>query len=215
MSYVDGRRDGRGWAFRGTYGPDPVNGFTLLREAYEATEDGYDGPVTVPALWDRLTTTVVSADCHGIGIDLATRFRHLARPVVDTYPVAIADRIEELDRWIGPAVNHGVAAADRPGPARSVLLEAFEQLDARLHRSRYLLGDALTKADIRLWVTLVRYDLGPNARRRINPGPHVYPHLWAYARDLYAIPAFRDSTDFAAFTRPGARMPDWTMPACR
>jgi putative glutathione S-transferase len=215
MSYVDDRRDGRGWAFRAGRGPDPVNGFTLLREAYEATEEGYDGPVTVPTLWDRATATVVSGDHHGIGVDLATRFRHLARPVVDTYPAALAGRIEELDRWIGPAVNLGAAAAGRSGPARGHLLEAFEQLDARLSRSRYLLGDALTEADVRLWVTLVRYDAGPNARRTINPGLHVYPHLWAYARDLYAVPAFRDTTDFAAFTRPGARPADWTQPACR
>ena len=69
--------------------------------------------------------------------------------------------------------------------------------------------------DIRLWVSLVRYDVGPNADRRINPGLHVYPHLWAYARDLYAVPAFRDTTDFAAFTRPDGRTADWTMPACR
>jgi len=46
----------------------------------------------------------------------------------------------------------------------------------------------------------VRYDVGPNARRGINPGLHVYPHLWRYARNLYQIPAFRDTTDFAAFT---------------
>jgi putative glutathione S-transferase len=213
MSYVDDRRDGRGWAFRSYRGPDPVNGFRLLRDAYDATEDGYDGPVTVPALWDRATSAVVSVDAHGIGVDLASRFQHLARPVIATYPAALADRIEDLDRWIGPAVNRGVGAAGRPGPARGALLEAFEQLDARLSRSKYLLGDALTEADIRLWVTLVRYDAGPNARRTINPGLHVYPHLWAYARDLYTIPAFRDTTDFAAFTRPGARLPDWNQPA--
>jgi putative glutathione S-transferase len=220
MSYVDDRRDGRGWAFRAGRGPDPVNGFTLLREAYEATEEGYDGPVTVPALWDRATATVVSGDHHGIEIDLVTRFRHLARPVPDTcpahtYPARLAGRIEELDRWIGPAVNRGAGAAGRSGRARGALLEAFEQLDARLARSRYLLGDALTQADVRLWVTLVRYDAGPNAQRAINPGLHVYPHLWAYARDLYAVPAFRDTTDFAAFTRPGARPAGWNQPACR
>jgi putative glutathione S-transferase len=208
MSYVDGDRDARGWAFRETHGPDPVNGFTLLREAYEATEEGFDGHVSVPTLWDRFGSRVVSNDYHGIGIDLATRFRHLAEPLIDTYPAALAGRIEELDRWLGPAVNRRTDAG--------TLLDAFELLDARLSRTRFLLGDdAPTEADIRLWVTLVRYDVGPNAGRRINPGLHVYPHLWAYARDLYAIPAFRDTTDFAAFARPGARVPDWDRPADR
>ncbi|MEU7901551.1 glutathione S-transferase C-terminal domain-containing protein [Actinoplanes sp. NPDC049118] len=212
MSYVDGARDGRGWAFRERYGPDPVNGFTLLREVYEATEEGFDGHVSVPALWDRANARLVSNDCYGIGIDLATRFRHLAEPVVETYPPRLRERIEELDRWLGPAVNHGAGAAGGPGTARTALLEAFEQLDGRLSRSRFLLGDDLTEADIRLWVTLVRYDVGVNADRAVNPGLHVYPHLWSYARELYRIPAFRDTTDFGAFSRPGAIRPDWEEP---
>ncbi|UQU62092.1 glutathione S-transferase C-terminal domain-containing protein [Couchioplanes caeruleus] len=215
MSFVDGERDGRGWAFREQYGPDPVNGVAFLREVYEAGEEGFDGHVSVPALWDRVHSRLVSNDSHTIGIDLATRFRHLATPLVDTYPEHLRDRIEELDRWLGPAVNHGAGAATRPGPARAALLEAFEQLDDRLSRSRYLLGDALTEADIRLWVTLVRYDVGANAARTINPGLHVYPHLWSYARDLYTIPAFRDTTDFATFSRPDATLPDWSAPADR
>jgi len=211
MSYVDGSRDGRGWAFRETYGPDPVNGFTLLRDAYEATEEGFDGHVSVPTLWDRFASRVVSNDCHGIGIDLATAFQHLTVAATDTYPVALRDEIEELDGWLGPVVNHGVgAAAQGDEPARAALLEAFEQLDARLAGASHLVGGVLTEADIRLWVTLVRYDVGANATKTINPGLHVYPHLWAYARRLYAIPAFRDTTDFASFTRPGATLPDWT-----
>jgi len=56
LSYVDDVRDGRGWAFRERRGPDPVNGFTFLAEAYEATEPGYDGHVSVPVLWDRQTS---------------------------------------------------------------------------------------------------------------------------------------------------------------
>jgi putative glutathione S-transferase len=212
MSFVDGYRDGRGWAFRARYGPDPVNGFALLREAYEATRPGFDGHVSVPALWDRATGRLVSNDCTGIGLDLATRFEHLAAPVVRPYPEPLRDRIDELDRWLGPAVNQGVGAAGSPGPARQALLAAFAELDDRLAGSRYLLGDEPTEADVRLWVTLVRYDVGANAGRTINPGLHVYPRLWSYARDLYRIPAFRDTTDFASFTRPGAQMPDWDAP---
>ncbi|MBM2616576.1 glutathione S-transferase C-terminal domain-containing protein [Actinoplanes sp. LDG1-06] len=210
MSYVDNTRDARGWAFRERYGPDPVNGFTLLRQAYDATVDDYAGHIAVPTLWDRFTTRVVSNEATGIGIDLATRFRHLAGNPVDTYPEHLRGPIDELDRWLRPAVNEGVGAAARePGHARTALLDAFELLDARLSRSDFLVGGVLTEADIRLWVTLVRYDVGPNALRTINPGLHVYPHLWRYARRLYAVPAFRDTTEFAAFTRPGAIRPDW------
>ncbi len=202
LSYVDGARDARGWAFRATHGPDPVNGFTLLRQAYEATEEGFDGPAGVPVLWDRFRARVASNDHRGIALDLATRFRHLARPVVDTYPAALRDRIDAQEDWIGTAVD---VRRDR-----ATLLEAFEQLDARLSRVRFLLGGALTQADVRLWVTLVRYDARANAHRTINPGLHVFPHLWRYARELYAVPAFHATTDFSAFTVPGARLPDWT-----
>jgi putative glutathione S-transferase len=219
VSYVDNARDGRGWAFRERYGPDPVNGFTLLREAYEATEENFDGHVSVPTLWDRATAAVVSNNFKTIGIDLATGFGHLATRLVDTYPERHRDEIEELDEWLNPAVNHGAGAAARPGPdgsrARSALLDAFAVLDERLAVRRYLVGPTVTEADIRLWVTLVRYDVGPNAHRAINPGLHEFPHLWAYARDLYSRPAFRRTTDFTSFTAPGAQIPDWHAPAIR
>lgn len=215
VSYVDNRRDGRGWAFRERHGADPVNGFLLLREAYELTEPGFDGHVSVPTLWDRTTGQVVSNQFKTIGIDLATRFGHLATPVVETYPADLADGIEELDAWIGPDVNQGVGAAGGDGPgaeeARARLLDAFGRLDERLAGQRYLLGDRLTEADIRLFVTLVRYDLGANAGRRINDGLAAFPHLWAYARDLYTIPAFRDTTDFTSFGALAA----WELPAHR
>ena len=219
VSYVDGRRDGRGWAFRASNGPDPVNGFTLLRQAYDATEPGFDGHVSVPTLWDRTTGTVASNQFRTIGIDLATRFRAFATPTIDTYPADLADDIEALDRWLGPAVNKGVNAAALVAPAgraaRAALLDAFTELDRRLAGDRFLLGERVTEADIRLFVTLVRFDAGANADRRISPGLDTYPNLWAYARDLYAIPAFRTTTRFSSFPRPDAVVDGWDEPAER
>ena len=199
MSCVDDERDARGWAFRAAHGPDPVNGFTLLRQAYEATDPDFDGPARVPVLWDRFGSRVASDDGRGIALDLATAFRHLADPVTDTYPAALR---AEIDAWES-RLDAGL------GGDREELLETYEQLDARLSRRRFLVGDVLTQADIRLWVTLVRYDAARNAHRTVNPGLHVFPHLWRYARALYAAPAFRDTTDFASFTTPGARPADW------
>jgi glutathionyl-hydroquinone reductase len=223
LSYVDGARDARGWGFRETHGADPVNGFTLLRQAYDATEPGFDGHVSVPTLWDRVTGTVVSNEFRTMGIDLATQFRAFADPVIETYPAELADEIEELDGWIGPAVNRGVRAARGTGPqaeqARATLHDAFTRLDERLATRRYLLGDRLTEADVRLYVTLVRYDAGPGAGgagRASDPnGPRrldSYPHLWAYARDLYAVPAFRTTTWFPSFAGPSATEQAWRAP---
>jgi glutathionyl-hydroquinone reductase len=212
VSYVDGARDGRGWAFREKYGPDPVNGFALLRDAYAATEPGFDGHISVPTLWDRKAGRLVSNDFRTIGIDLATQFGAFGNDD-DTYPAALREDVEALDRWLGPAVNQGVSAASA-GDATAVtaLLDAFADLDIELARQRYLLGSQLTEADVRLWVTLARYDVQANAGRSINAGLSAFPNLWAYARDLYEQPAFRDTTDFAAFTQVGARRPDWDAP---
>lgn len=173
VSYVDNARDGRGWAFRERYGPDPVNGFTLLRQAYEATEEGFDGHVSVPTLWDRQLGRVVSNDYTGIGIDLATKFGKVATPVVQTYPEHLRAEIEATDVTIDTDAK--LAALD-------------ERLDGR----EYLVGGVLTEADIRLWVHLAR--LGP----RITE----YPNLYRYAQDLYRVPAFRDTTDFTTYPAP-------------
>jgi len=212
VSYVDNARDARGWGFRQTYGPDPVNGFALLRDAYEVTEPGFDGHVSVPTLWDRESGRVVSNDFIGIGIDLATQFREWSNGAA-TYPEQLRPEIEELDGWLKPVVNHGVHLAGGSGAdalaARSRLDEAFTALDRRLSARRYLLGSRLTEADVRLWVSLVRYDVSKAGEQPgLWPLPH-YSALWAYARDLYQQPAFRATTDFTTFTVPGASLSDW------
>jgi putative glutathione S-transferase len=193
VSYVDNARDGRGWAFRERYGPDPVNGFTLLRQAYEKTEPGFDGHISVPTLWDRVTGTVLSNEYRTIGIDLATRFRHVAEPVLETYPEPLREEIEELTGWLAPGVPHEETE------------RRLAALDERLVTRRYLVGSAVTEADIRLWVLLARY----------GEGLTEHPNLWAYARDLYTVPAFRDTTDFTAFPDNGAADLRWDAPARR
>jgi glutathionyl-hydroquinone reductase len=215
VSYVDGRRDARGWAFRGDTGPDPVNGFTLLRQAYDATEPDFDGHVSVPTLWDRTTGTVASNQYTTIGIDLAIGFGALATPRLETYPADLAADIEALDEWLGPIVNQGANRAGSDAAARDALHAAFAELDARLADDRFLLGERLTEADIRLFVTLVRFDAGVNADGAAGRRLDGYPNLWAYARDLYATPGFRETTRFDSFTRPGATLPDWDAPVDR
>lgn len=209
VSFVDDERDGRGWAFRETHGPDPVNGFALLREAYDRTEPGFDGLVSVPTLWDRVTGRVVSNDFRLLGIDLATQFGATA----GTYPEHLRDEIEALDAQLGPDVNQGISVAGGDGPgapqARERLLARFAELEERLSGSRFLLGDQLTEADVRLWVSVVRYDAEHNVGGRIGPALPHWPALWRWGRELYALPAFRSTTRFASFTGPGAVQLEW------
>ena len=217
LSYVDGRRDGRGWAFREPNGPDPVNGFTLLRQAYDATEPGFDGHVSVPTLWDRSTGTVASNQYQSIGIDLATQFQHLATPLVETYPAHLAAEIDALDGWIGPAVNKGAyqAAGEARRPPRHAvrLLDALSDIERRLATQRFLVGDAITEADVRPVGHARAVQRGPNTRAQIVAGLEVFPNVWAYAHDLYTVPAWA-STDLLSFAcpapscRPGTRPTD-------
>ncbi|MEV0582547.1 glutathione S-transferase C-terminal domain-containing protein [Nonomuraea sp. NPDC050310] len=175
LSYVDDERDGRGWAFRERRGHDPINGFTLLEQAYEATEKGYGGHISVPVLWDGKNGVIVSNDFPDITLDLATAFEQWADTSVDLYPVALRPEIDELNAWIYQNVNRGVS----PG--------ALERLDERLSGQRFLLGETITEPDVRLWVTLVR--LGPEHDLA------SHRHLWTYAHTLHELPAFRDTTE--------------------
>lgn len=203
LSAVDPVRDGRGWAFRegDGHGLDPVNGFALLRQAYEATEPGHHGHVSVPVLWDKQTGKIVSNNFPDITIDLDTQFGAWADPAYDLYPEALRPQIDEINDLVYATVNNGVyrsgfaTTQESYHEAVTRLFQTLDLVEARLAGQRYLVGDQLTEADVRLWVTLARFDavyyshFKCNLRRLSD-----YPNLWAYARDLYAIPAFRDTT---------------------
>lgn len=211
LAVVDPVRDGRGWAFRS--GPDltldPYNGYTLVRELYQATEPGYPGHISVPVLWDDHAKRIVSNNFPDISLDLGSQFNQWAAdPDLDLYPEALRPQIDELNDLIYTTVNNGVY---RCGFARSqqaydvavrTLFDTLDLLEARLADRTYLLGDRLTEADVRLYPTLARFDavyithFKTNLRRLAD-----YPQLWDYARFLYQQPAFRDTTKFDQIKR--------------
>jgi putative glutathione S-transferase len=209
-SAVDPVRDGRGWAFREGrgHGPDPVNGFSLLQEAYLATDPGFAGHISVPALWDRATSTLASNHYASLTVDLETQFAAWADPSVDLLPVAHRAEIDAVNADIVASLATGAYAAmgattqPQYDAVSDRVFAALERFDARLAGQRYLVGDAITDADLLLYVQLVRFDLvavplGRLTRRRLVD----HPNLWAYARDLYQRPAFRDTTDFDHIVR--------------
>jgi putative glutathione S-transferase len=239
LSVVDPVRDGRGWAFRDGpgYGPDPVNGFTLLREAYEATEPGYDGHISVPVLWDRQTSRIVSNNFPDITLDLDTQFGAWARTGVDLYPEPLRAEIDALNDVVYTTVNNGVyrcgfaATQQAYDAAVAALFATLDDLEQRLAGRRYLFGGQITEADVRLWVTLARFDsvyvthFKTNIRRLVD-----YPNLWAYTRDLYQQPAFGPTTNFDHIKRhyytthphlnpqrivPAGPLIDWAQPPGR
>ena len=206
LSYVDDQRDGRGWAFRERRGADPVNGFTLLADAYQATEPGYDGHVSVPVLWDRETGKVVSNNFPDITIDLGTQFGAWASAAPDLYPPSLRGDIDAMNERVYETVNNGTyrvagaTAEHEYSELRHRLTATLDALDGRLAEQRYLFGSTVTEADVRLWPTLARFDTGYNPMAGVTDRRLTgFGNLWAYARDLYRLPAFRETTDFAAF----------------
>jgi putative glutathione S-transferase len=180
-----------------------VNGFPLLRDAYEATEPGFRGHVSTPVLWDRETGRIVSNNFPDMTIDLETQFKAWADPGVDLYPVSLRADIDALNDLVYETVNDGVyrcgfaPTQEAYDEAIGPLFDTLDMLEERLSGSRFLFREAVTESDVRLWVTLVRFDpvyhyhFKANVRRLTD-----YPNLWAYTRDLYQLPAFRETTDF-------------------
>ena len=214
MSVVDPIRDRRGWAFSVQQqsgpdeagglpgaGPDPVNGFDYLSEAYSQADPDFSGHVSVPVLWDRREGTIVNNESAEVIRILNSEFDEwAANPDVDLYPVDRRERIDDLNERIYATVNNGVYQA---GFARSQeayesafddLFASLEWLEGILGEDRYLTGDAITEADWRLFTTLVRFDAVYHNHFRCNLRKIVqYPNLWAYTRDLYAEPGIAET----------------------
>ncbi len=206
MSVVDPIRDERGWAFRDGdgHGPDPVNGFQFLSEAYRRTDPAYDLRVTVPCIWDRETGRLVTNNFPDMTLDFETQFTAFHRPdAPDLYPEPLRPEIDTVNQMIYTEVNNGVYKAgfatsqDAYAAAVTALFQRLDWLEERLARQRFLVGAQLTEADIRLFTTLVRFDavyyghFKCNLRRLVD-----YPNLWAYARDLYQHEGIGDTVNF-------------------
>ncbi|SDJ45984.1 putative glutathione S-transferase [Actinokineospora alba] len=205
LGVVDPIRDERGWRF--TLDPenrDPVLGIEFLSEAYLASDPEYAGRVTVPALIDTVSGTVVSNDYPQITLDLSTEWREFHAPgSPDLYPVPLRAEIDALIESIFHNVNNGVYKAGfATGQAayEKAYLALFAELDrlsARLERSRFLVGDQITEVDIRLFTTLVRFDAVYHGHFKCNREKlSEMPVLWAYARDLFQTPGFGSTVDF-------------------
>ncbi len=206
MSVVDPIRDERGWAFREGpgYSADPVSGFQFLSEAYLATDPNYTGRYTVPCIWDRETGRLVTNNYPDITIDFETQFTAFQRPdASDLYPESLRDEIDRVNAVVYEEVNNGVykagfaVAQAAYEEAVEALFHRLDWLEQRLSQQRFLVGNQITEADVRLFTTLVRFDAVYHGHFKCNIRRLVdYPNLWNYARDLYQRPGFGDTVNF-------------------
>jgi len=203
-----------GWGFPNEENEeDPVTGFTFLSEAYFNADPEYSGRATVPALVDVETKKIVNNDYHRLTNYFEVAFKPFqAENAPDLYPEHLRKEIDALNDWLFPNINNAhyrmafCQSLEAYKEAFDDFTSAMEKLDNRLENNRFLFGDYVTDSDVRFFVTLARWDthyyrnLGPQ-RRRISD----YKNIWAYARDLYEIPAFANNTYFRDFSREKKR----------
>ncbi|NUL19125.1 glutathione S-transferase family protein [Agrobacterium tumefaciens] len=205
VSVVEPALSDEGWKFGDYPGSDrdTLNGFTYMHEVYTSADSHYTGRATVPVLWDKKTRTIVNNESADILRMLNSGFGALADNGVDLYPEALRDEIDALNDHIYPRLNNGVY---RTGFATTQVAyeEAFadvfatlQELESRLvSGGPFLSGDFLTETDVRLFVTLVRFDAAYyglfkcNLRRIAD-----YPALQAYMMRVLNVPGVRDTVN--------------------
>ncbi|WP_437181970.1 glutathione S-transferase family protein [Salirhabdus salicampi] len=191
------------------HGVDPVLGITYLSEIYKHTDHQYDGRPTVPVIVDLKKRKVVNNDY----FKLTNYFETVWKPYhkensPDLYPEHLRGDIEHMNDVIFQDINNGVykcgfaQSQEAYEEAYDALFHRLDQLEGRLSKQRYLFGDYITDSDVRLYTTLVRFDIAYFTAFYANRNLiREYHHLWDYVRDLYQTPGFGDTTDFNAIKR--------------
>lgn len=194
MDIVDPYRGEGGWQFSpGKPGctPDSLHGSDFLHEVYTAADPEFTGGVTTPVLWDQAEGTIVNNESIQIMEMLATAFEGYSNEY-DLYPESKRDRIDAVVEELYEPILQGVYTA---GFAESQttyeqavrdLFDALDHWEAVLGDQRFLIGDSLTLADLRLIPALVRFDSVYYIHFKCNIRQLVdYPNLWGYTRDIY------------------------------
>lgn len=194
----------RSWHFGDYAGSteDTVNAKHYLDEVYAIARKNFNGTVTVPMLWDKKTNTIVSNESSEIIRMFNSAFDDVGAAKGDFYPEQLRPGIDEVNERVYHTVNNGVYRAGFASTQKaydSAVNELFNTLDwleERLSSNRYIVGDTITEADWRLFVTLIRFDavyvghFKCNIRRLVD-----YPNLWAYTRELYQWPGVAETVN--------------------
>lgn len=203
-------RTENGWEFSlDKNGVDPVLGIRFLKDIYTLTDPEYTGRATVPTVVDVKNKKVVNNDYFKLTNYFETAWKPFHKDgAPDLYPESLQPEIDALNEVLFNEVNNGVYKC---GFARSqeayeeafdILFARLDQLEERLSKQRYLFGDFITDSDIRLYVTLARFDAAYYGAFKTNRNRITdFPNLWGYARDLYQTYGFGDTTDFQSIKK--------------
>lgn len=182
---------------------DPFNGGKSIRELYEVASTNYAGKYTVPVLWDKKLKTIVNNESEEIIRMLNTEFNDLAEnATLDLYPPHLQEKINEVNGWVYNDINNGVykcGFAKKQGPyieAVQKLYEALDKCEEILSNQQYICGKTLTEADIRLFVTLIRFDEVYAVHFKCNKKLlREYPNLFNYTKDIFQIPGMSSTVN--------------------
>ncbi len=204
VSVVNSQMGDEGWTFEPGNGvvQDSVNHTTRVHQLYTLAMPDYTGRVTVPVLWDKKNSTIVSNESADIIRMFNSAFDQIGATEGDYYPVALRTEIDSVNELVYHNVNNGVYKAgfattqEAYDDAVTRLFDALDELEQRLSTQRYLAGSQISEADWRLFTTLVRFDPVYVGHFKCNKNRIVdYPALSGYLRELYQWPGVADTVD--------------------
>ena len=205
IGYCGPTHDENSWTFDlDPGGVDPVLGIEKIQQAYFTRFPGYPRGITVPAIVDVPSGKVVTNDFPWITHDLSTEWTHLHREdAPDLWPDDLRDEMDDVMERVFTDINNGVYRCGFAGSQEAYdeaydrLFTALDWLEQRLAGRRYLVGETITEADVRLFTTLARFDAVYHGHFKCNRNKlSEMPVLWAYARDLFQTPGFGETIDF-------------------
>ena len=204
LSVVNPQMLENGWTFEDGPGviKDSVNNAHYLYEVYKAADDNYSGRVTVPVLWDKQTGKIVNNESSEILRMLNSAFEDIGAKPGDYSPEALMDEIDAMNDRVYDNVNNGVyksGFATKQEVYEEEVTNVFkvlDELEEHLENRKYLVGDQLTEADIRLFTTLVRFDAVYYSHFKCNFKRIVdYPNLWRFTREIYNLEGVADTVN--------------------
>jgi glutathionyl-hydroquinone reductase len=196
----------KGWSFDtdfpGTTG-DSIGGHSHLQHIYRQVSPDYTGIITVPVLWDKKLGTIVNNESEEIIRMLNSEFQGLSVVRdVDLYPAALQTAIDETNAWVYSSINNGVYrsgfAQSQSAYERAVneLFEALDRAEGILSKQAFLCGDVLTEADVRLFATLIRFDVVYHTHFKCNRQLIAqYPAMLRYIARIYQLPGVAATVD--------------------
>ncbi|KAF9269615.1 hypothetical protein L218DRAFT_953243 [Marasmius fiardii PR-910] len=214
VTVVSPRMGSNGWPFASADDfpaaeVDPLYNSQHVKDLYLRCAPEYSGRFTVPVLWDKQNETIVNNESSEIIRMFNSEFNDLIqdpeKAELDIYPEQLRQEIDQLNEWVYPDINNGVyrsGFATTQGAYEASVKQLFaslNRLEKILEGKEYIIGDRLTEADVRAWVTMIRFDpvyVG-HFKCNIRTIRNGYPAINKWMKRLYwTNPAFKDSTNF-------------------